>query len=119
MYLLLVLYHYVYQVNNSIFIEEVSVTEIRTTILSLNNSTPGWDEFHTFVAKSIDNYIMVLTHIINNSLREGVFLFELNLAKVVPICKTGATHKITNYRPISVLSFFSKVFEENNIQQTY
>ena len=42
---------YVNQVNNSIFIEKVSVTEVRTTILSLNNSTPGWDEFPTFVAK--------------------------------------------------------------------
>ena len=38
---------YVNQVNHSIFIEEVSVTEVRTTILSLNNSTPGWDEFPT------------------------------------------------------------------------
>ena len=77
---------YVNQVNDSIFIEEVSVTEVRTTILSLNNSTPGWDEFPTFVAKkSIDNYIMPLTHVINKSLKEGVFPSELKLAKVVPI----------------------------------
>ena len=65
---------YVNQVNDSILIEEVSVTEVRTTILSLNNSTPGWDKFPTFVAKkSIDNYIMPLTHVINKSLKEGVF----------------------------------------------
>ena len=31
---------YVNHVNNSIFIEEVSVTNVRTTILSLNNSSP-------------------------------------------------------------------------------
>ena len=98
--------------NDSIFIE-VSVTEVRTTILSLNNSTPGWDEFPTFVAKkSIDNYIMPLTHVINKSLKEGVIPSELKLAKVVPIFKAGATNKITNYGPISVLSFFSKVFEK-------
>ena len=104
---------FVTQVNNSIFIEEVSVTEVRTTILSLKNSSPGWDEFPTFVAKaSIDNYIMPLTHVINKSLKEGVFPSELKLAKVVPIFKAGATNKITNYRPISVLSFFSKVFEK-------
>ena len=42
---------YVSQVNNSIIIDEVSVTEVKTTILSLNNSTPGWDKFPTFVAK--------------------------------------------------------------------
>ena len=34
------------------------------------------------------------------------------MAKVVPIFKAGATNKITNYIPIPVLSFFSKVFEK-------
>ena len=62
--------------------------------------------------KSIDNYIMPLTHVINKSLKEGVFPSELKLAKVVPIFKAGATNKITHYRPIYVLSFFSKVFEK-------
>ena len=71
------------------------------------------DEFPTFVAKpSIDNYVMPLTHIINKSLKEGVFPSELKLAKVVPIFKASATNKITNYRPISVLSFFFKVFDK-------
>ena len=55
---------------------------------------------------------MLLTHIINKSLREGVFPSELKLAKVVPIFKAGSSNKITNYRPISVLSFFFKVFEK-------
>ena len=103
---------YVHQLNNSIVIEEVSVTEVRTTILSLNNSTPGCDEFHRFVAKSIESCLMPLTHVINKSLREGVFPSELKLANVVPIFKAGATNKITNYRQISVLLFFSKVFEK-------
>ena len=55
---------------------------------------------------------MPLTHIINKSLKEGVFPSELKLATVVPIFKAGDTNKITNYRPISVLSFFSKVLEK-------
>ena len=55
---------------------------------------------------------MPLTHIINKSLKEEVFPSELKLAKVAPIFKAGATNKITNYRPISVLSFFAKVFEK-------
>ena len=41
-----------------------------------------------------------------------MFPSELKLAKVVPIFKAGASNKITNYRPISVLTFFSKVFEK-------
>ena len=92
---------YVKQVINSIFIQEVTVSEVRATILSLKNSIPGWDEFQTFIAKrSIDNYIIPLTHIVNRCFTERVFPSELKLAKVVPIFKAGASNKITNYRPI-------------------
>ena len=48
---------------------------------------------------------------INNSIKEGVFPSELNLARVVPLLKSGDSSQITNYRPISILSFFSKIFE--------
>ena len=56
--------------------------------------------------------LITLTHIISKCFSEGVFSSELKLAKVVPIFKAGASNEITNYRPISVLSFFSKVFEK-------
>ena len=36
----------------------------------------------------------------------------MKLARVVPIYKNGDRQQITNYRPISVTSFFSKVFEK-------
>ena len=39
-------------------------------------------------------------------------LFELKLAKVVPIFKSGDSSKITNYRPISVYHFFQKCLKE-------
>ena len=52
-----------------------------------------------------------IAHIAHPTMKEGVFPSELKLAKVVPIFKSGDSSKITNYRPISVLSFFSKVFE--------
>ena len=66
-----------------------------------------------FVGKPcVDAFIEPLTHLINLSLRSGVFPSELKLAKVVPIFKAGDTSAINNYRPISVLSFFSKVFEK-------
>ena len=37
---------------------------------------------------------------------------ELKLARVVPIFKAGDSSALTNYRPISVLTFFAKVFEK-------
>ena len=48
------------------------------------------------------------------SLMEGIFLSEFKLAKVVPIFKYGESDKVTNYRLISVLSFFSKIFEKKS-----
>ena len=48
---------------------------------------------------------------INNSIKEGVFPSELKLARVVSLLKSGDSSQLTNYRPISILSFFSKIFE--------
>ena len=39
-----------------------------------------------------------------------MFPSELKLARVVPLLKSGDSSQITNYRPISILSF-SKIFE--------
>jgi len=42
----------------------------------------------------------------------GIFPDPLNVAKVVPIYKTGSKPAVENYRPISLLSPFSKVIEK-------
>ena len=53
-----------------------------------------------------------LTHLINKSIHQGIFPDDLKIAKVFPVYKSGDKSNISNYRPISVLSFFSKVFEK-------
>ena len=49
------------------------------------------------------------------SLAQGVFPKELKIAKVIPIYKSGDCKTINNYRPVSVLPVFSKVFERRPI----
>ena len=107
---------YVDNIMNSMVISYVSYMDIKITILSLKNSSPAYDELPSYIAKQwIDNYVMPLIYIINMSLMEGIFPSELKLAKIVPIFKPAESDKITNYRPISVLSFFSKILKKINV----
>ena len=53
-----------------------------------------------------------LTNIFNQSLKTGKFPDEWALARVSPIVKTDLKTELGNYRPISVLSTVSKVFEK-------
>ena len=46
------------------------------------------------------------------SICDGVFPNNLKIAKVVPILKSGDSEIPTNYKPISVLTYFSKIFEK-------
>ena len=100
---------YVNGIANSIVVPNVICMDIRTVICFLKNSSPGFDGILSFVTNQcIDNFIEPLTYIINMTFMEGVFPSELKLAKVVPIFKSGDSTKMSKYRPISILSFFSK-----------
>ena len=62
--------------------------------------------------RSIQHYLKPLTYLINKSIHQGIFPDELKIAKVFPVFKSGDKTNISNYKPISVLLFFSKVFEK-------
>ena len=64
------------------------------------------------IASSCDNFTTVLAKVINSSFDQGKFPQELKIAKVVPIHKGGTTTDVSNYRPISLLASFSKVYEK-------
>ena len=56
--------------------------------------------------------ILPLHHLINLSLESGYIPREFKIAKVVPVFKDGDQHDYNNYRPISLLSSFSKLMEK-------
>ena len=47
--------------------------------------------------------------IVNDSFNKGIYPNKLKTAKVVALHKKGASDNPTNYRPISLLSIFSKI----------
>ena len=54
----------------------------------------------------------ILSEICNNSFREGIFPDLNKIAKVIPCHKKGSTKDVNNFRPISLLSIFSKIMEK-------
>ena len=53
-----------------------------------------------------------LTCLVNRCFHDGIFPTDLKLARVVPLFKSGDSSVFSSYRPISILSFFAKVFEK-------
>ena len=58
---------------------------------------------------SVESIALPMAEIIYSMIRSGVFPDDLKIAKV--LYKSGDSHLFTNYRPISLLPAFSKVFE--------
>ena len=54
-----------------------------------------------------------IAKLINLSLSTGKFLQRWKSAKVLPLFKGGDAHEPSNYRPISVLPFLSKIIERH------
>lgn len=92
---------------------EVSFVEVSDVISSLKNSKSG-DAYgmSVRVLKTIKNVITSpLTRLINLCIRNATFPKILKVAKVVPIYKKGSVNDASNFRPISVVPVFAKVFE--------
>ena len=96
----------------SIFLTPTDEQEIRKIILDTRNSAPGHDEITSKVIKPIIDILTTpLTYITNLSFTEGVFPSELKIAQVLPLYKSNDPMLFNNYRPISLLPYFSKLFE--------
>ena len=100
------------QVFESMVITPVVEEEVCSIIKLLKDGSAGWDAISARVVKAMhSSSIVPLTHIMNMSLLNGVFPSELNIARVIPLFKSGESNKFSNYRPVSVLPLFSKIME--------
>ena len=53
-----------------------------------------------------------IANIVNQSVCMGIFPSKLKHAKIIPIYKDGNVDEPSNYRPISLLSIFNRLFEK-------
>ena len=64
------------------------------------------------VSKVICPIVKPLAHIFNLSFTSGIFPEDMKIAKVIPRFKNGSKTDLTNYRPISIISQFSKILKK-------
>ena len=97
----------------SIFLNPTTKMETLRIFSDLRVSAPGWDNISLTLIKPIVNYILPqLVHIFNLSFQQGVVPSETKIARVKPLYKSDNPNLFCNYRPISILPIFSKVFEK-------
>lgn len=97
----------------SFFLRPTTIHEVFDVIKNMKVTSPGYDDISIEVIKACNKEISpFLKFIINKCFAEGCFPKKLQIAKVIPVHKKGEKSKHCNYRPISILPSFSKIFEK-------
>lgn len=102
--------------NSSMFLSPVQEEEILKYIGNLkNNCSAGIDKISTKVIKILHIFLIKpLCHIINRIFITGKVPDHFKTSIVTPVYKnSGSKENISNYRPISVINNFAKVFEKS------
>ena len=101
------------RISSSIFLEPPSINEIINSINSLSNfKAVDHDNIHPMFLKTSSPLIAPYLQIfIDFSFSNGIAPRNCAIAKVIPLHKKGNAEDPNNYRPISILSCFSKIFE--------
>jgi hypothetical protein len=99
--------------SKSIFLNPVDVNEMSKLINALKTKkSPGEDLVTARILKAIYPFIVTtLVHVANLMLSSGIFPETLKCALIIPIPKITKTTEPKDFRPISLLPVFSKIFE--------
>src|ERR1043165_2351004 len=99
---------------NSLFFAPTNEYEIYNIISDLKVTSPTTSsDFPVQLLIRYASYLALpLAHLINQSITLGIVPDLMKIAKVIPIFKTGSSQDMTNYRPISTLTSFSKILEK-------
>ena len=101
-------------INNSLYLSPSTPDEVSSVIDSLNNKKAvRVHDVETKFVKFAKTIISPrISNLFNACITEGIYPTSFKVAEIKPIYKRGDPNKATNYRPISLLSNFDKIFEK-------
>ena len=93
---------------------KINENDIFLIIKNLNaGKAHGWDNISIRMIQLCGKEIILpLQLLFKSMLEEGIFADDWKKSNVVPVHKKESTNLIKNYRPISLLPIFSKIFEQ-------
>ena len=97
----------------------ITEAELKATILKPKPTSCSLDPLPTLLLECIDDLLPTLRNIINFSLSSGTFPSTFRSAVVKPLPKKASldSNNLKNFRPVSNLSFMSKVTEKVVLRQ--
>ena len=98
---------------NSMQVPYVTLCDVTKIIKSLKNKKCHIDDYAPFIIKeNVHLLSQPISFLFNQSVATGTFPKSLKCARIIPLHKKGPKSDINNYRPISLLNIFSKIFEK-------
>ena len=109
------------KVQQSMFLFQAKEREVAEIISNLENKFSSGDDDISNVLVKVSSPVTVryLTFLINLSMNKGEFPKELKKGKVIPMHKNGSKLDENNYRPISLLNVWSKIYEKVVYKRVY
>ena len=99
------------RVNNSMFFEPCSAEEIKSIISNLDGGKAS-DISIRVLKRCTDVLVPQLAKFYNTFINLGIFPDILKIGQITPIFKKGNPQLLQNYRPVSTLPCFGKIFEK-------
>ena len=98
---------------HSFYVNETNPHEISLIIDDLRDSNAAdiYDVTSKFVKLGSSSITKNLTILFNQSINGDIYPELFKVAKVIPLYKNDSPLTVSNYRPISLLPIFSKIFE--------
>ncbi len=103
---------------SSIYMHDCTEEEVMNIINGLENNKAS--DIPIKVIKSSAQLICpIIAKGMNECMRAGIFPDKLKIGKITPIYKKDNPEQLTNYRPVSTLPIFGKIFEKVIYERLY